>query len=81
MLMGALVVASVPIYMLDRANRYAALLAASAHLPGPLQLFRDPRRRGNLMAVSFLFCGCFAAAAGIQVWLSDTGGAPLPRGT
>jgi hypothetical protein len=68
MIMLGLVLASVPIYMLNQVNQFAALLSASDGLYGQVKLFLDLHRFGNLIAG--LFFGLWLLPLGLLVFRS-----------
>lgn len=73
MIMLALVLASVPLYMLNQLNQYAALPLASDGLYGQVELFLDLHRTGNLVAG--IFFGLWLFPLGLLVFRSGY----LPR--
>lgn len=73
MIMVGLVVASVPIYMLNQVNQFAALLLASDQLHEQLKLFLDLHRLGNL--IGGIFFGLWLFPLGLLVFKSGF----LPR--
>jgi hypothetical protein len=68
MVMVGLVLVSVPIYMLNQVNQFAALLLASDQLYQQVQLFLDLYRLGNLIAV--IFFGLWLFPLGLLVFKS-----------
>ena len=73
MTMVGLVLASVPIYMLNQVNQFAALLSASDQLHEQVRLFLDLHRFGNLVAG--IFFGLWLVPLGLLVFKSSF----LPR--
>lgn len=71
--MLVLVIASVPIYMLNQVDLFAVLLAASAGLDGEVALFLESHRFGNLVAA--IFFGLWLLPLGLSVYRSGF----LPR--
>jgi hypothetical protein len=67
-IMVGLVVVSVPIYMLNQVNQYAALLEASSQRYEQVQLFLDLHRLGNLIAG--IFFGLWLFPFGLLVYRS-----------
>jgi len=68
MIMVALLFASVPIYMLNQVNQFAALLLASDQLYAQVQLFLELHRLGNLIAG--IFFGLWLFPLGFLVFKS-----------
>lgn len=68
MIMVGFVLASVPIYMLNQVNEYAALLVASDRLYEQVKLFLDLHRVGNLIAG--IFFGLWLFPLGLLVFKS-----------
>lgn len=68
MIMVGLVVASVPIYMLNQVNQFAALLLASDQLHEQVKLFLDLHRLGNL--IGGIFFGLWLFPLGLLVFKS-----------
>lgn len=68
MLMVALVLAAVPIFMLNQVNQYAALRLASAQLHDQMRLFLDMHRLGSLIAG--IFFGLWLFPLGLLVFRS-----------
>ena len=66
--MVLLVLASVPIYMLNQTNQFAALLAASHELHDQVKLFLDLHRLGNQIAG--IFFGLWLFPLGLLVFKS-----------
>lgn len=73
MTMVVLVLASVPIYMLNQVNLFAALLSASSDLQEHVALFMGMHRLGNLIAA--IFFGLWLLPLGFLVFKSSY----LPR--
>lgn len=73
MAMVGLILASVPIYMLNQVNQYAALLLASDQQYEQVKLFLDLHRLGNLVAG--IFFGLWLFPLGLLVFKSGF----LPR--
>lgn len=73
MAMVGLVLASVPIYMLNQVNQFAAFLSASDQLEEQVELFLDLHRFGNLVAA--IFFGLWLLPLGLLVFKSGF----LPR--
>ena len=71
--MLALVLASVPLYMLNQVHQYGAFLSASGGLEGQVELFLDVFRFGNLVAG--IFFGLWLFPLGLLVYRSGF----LPR--
>jgi hypothetical protein len=69
MLMVGFVLTSVPIYMLNQVNQFAALLLASDQLYGQVKLFLDLHRLGNLIAG--MFFGLWLFPLGLLVFKSS----------
>ena len=68
MVMLALVLSSVPIYMLNQVNLFAVLLAAEDQRPDQLKCFLDLYKFGNLIAV--IFFGLWLLPLGLLVFKS-----------
>lgn len=68
LIMVGLVLVSIPIYMLNQVNQFAALLMAKEQLYGEVQLFLDLHRLGNLIAG--LFFGLWLFPLGLLVFRS-----------
>ena len=68
MTMLALVLASVPLYMLNQVNLFAALPLASEQLHGQVKLYLDLHRLGNIIAS--LFFGLWLIPFGLLVFRS-----------
>jgi hypothetical protein len=73
MTMVGLVLASVPIYMLNQANLFAVLLSVSGQLHEQVKLFLELHRFGNLVAA--IFFGLWLFPLGLLVFKSSF----LPR--
>jgi hypothetical protein len=65
MLMLGFVLASVPLYMLNQVNQFAALLLASDQLYEQVKLFLELYRLGNLIAA--IFFGLWLLVRGVNV--------------
>lgn len=68
MIMVGLVAASIPIYMLNQVNQFAALLLASDRLYEQVKLFLDLQRLGTLIAA--IFFGLWLFPLGLLVFRS-----------